>query len=152
MVILGYLLEDIPKEYQGLAFSIHKLTGLSILALMILRALWRVTNTKPVLNVRAWERIAERTVHFLLYVVAIAMPLVGWMGSVAGGKPPHLGTFNFELPIEKNKALAGLFFDMHNTLAICLIVLFAIHVLAALYHHFIKKDGVLRRMLPSRHV
>ncbi|SRR5579883_193023 len=152
MVIYGFLLGDIPKDYQPTAYNFHKLLGLTILALMILRALWAGINPKPALpfGTPSWERGVERGMHFLLYVIVMAMPLAGWIGSVAGGRPPHIGNLNITLPIAQNKPLAETLFDLHNNLAIILIILVSLHILAALYHHFIKRDDILRRMLPHR--
>lgn len=153
MIIFGYFLDDIPKDYQPFAYNIHKLTGLLILTLMVLRALWAMFNVKPILpmKTRTWERWAERMVHMLLYAVIIAMPLAGWIGSSAAGRPPHLGNYKLLLPVPQSKPLVESSFSVHNTLAIIIIVLFCVHVAAALFHHFIRKDDVLRRMLPVRH-
>lgn len=150
MLVYGFFLDDFPKDIQPITFNIHKLTGLTILSLMVLRLLWALMNPKPVLpaDVPSWQRSAERIFHFMLYFFAILMPLAGWIGSVAEARPPHLGEFKFELPIDKNKALADAAFDIHGTTAIILIVLISLHALAALYHHFIRKDDILVRMLP----
>lgn len=150
MVIFGFYIDEIPKEYRGLAFNIHKLIGLSILLLMILRLLWGLFNLKPVLPAETphWQIFTERIVHFLLYFIIILMPISGWIGSVAGGKPPHLGAMNLDLPLAPNKFLSHFSFEVHETLALIIIGLVAIHVLAALYHEFIKKDNILRRMFP----
>lgn len=151
MVILGFYLESIPKAYQGLTYNTHKLTGLTILILMLVRAVWASMNIKPSLPyaTQFWERVAERSVHLLLYAVVITMPIVGWIGASAGGKPPHLGSFNLLLPVTQSKELSKKAFFIHNSLAIFLIVLISVHVLAALYHHFLKRDDVLKRMMPN---
>ena len=151
MLIFGYFLDDVPKDYQPMSYNIHKLTGLAILALMVLRLIWALVNPKPVLPTETlpWERLTVRMVHFMLYLFVILMPLAGWIGSVADNRPPHLGAINFELPIPQDKALANAAFDVHGTVAIILIVLISLHLLAALYHHFIKRDDILVRMLPN---
>jgi cytochrome b561 len=117
---------------------------------MVLRLLWALINPKPMtlVNMPLWERWAERSVHFLLYFVVIAMPIAGWVGASAAGRPPHIGNLNLQLPIEQSKTLVDNAFAVHNTSAILIIVLFCIHFLAALYHHFIRKDDILRSMLP----
>src|SRR5580692_601781 len=71
MIILGYFLDDIPKEYKGSVINVHKWIGLTILTLMILRAAWALTNPKPVLPgiTAPWEKSVERSVHLLLYLV-----------------------------------------------------------------------------------
>lgn len=139
------------KVIVGAVVNMHKLLGLAILALMILRLIWALTNAKPVLpiDVPLWQRWAERIVHGLLYLLLLAMPLVGWIGSVAGGRPPHYGMLSLGLPIEKSKPLAGAAFDIHNTMAIVILVIVSMHVLAALYHRFMRKDDILNRMLPN---
>jgi len=148
MIVYGYFLDDIPKPYQPAAYNIHKLTGLLILVLMLLRGSWALINIKPTLPANhRWENLTERTVHGLLYIVVIAMPLAGWIGSTAAGHPPRLGSFNMLLPIVQNKAVANVAFTLHGYLAIAIIVLVSIHVLAALFHHCVRKDNVLRRMI-----
>lgn len=149
MLALSYFLSDLPKVMQAPAFNTHKLVGLTILSLMVLRAAWTLINTKPGLpGTQLWERWAEHIVHWSFYIALFAMPIAGWVGTSASGRPPHYGHLKFVLPISPNKDLADLAFSIHDTLAIVIIVLVCIHVLAALYHHFFKKDDVLRRMWP----
>lgn len=150
MLLVTYFLDDIPnKILQGTAFNAHKLVGLTILTLMVLRTTWTLINRKPSLpGTKLWERWAEHAVHWSLYLALLAMPIAGWVGTVAGGRPPRLGKITFNLPIEKSEGLADIAFSVHNTLAIIIIVLVSLHVLAALYHYFIKKDNVLQRMWP----
>lgn len=150
MLTIGYFLEDVPKDYQGMAYNLHKLTGLLILFLVLLRLVWALFNPKPALprDMPAWQQFMSKLLHYALYFFVILMPSLGWVGSIAGGHPPHIGDFKFELPIAPNKALDEFAFHWHETIAIVLIVLISLHVLAALYHHLIRKDDVLKRMLP----
>jgi cytochrome b561 len=150
MIIYGYFLDDLPKDFKSTGYNIHKLTGLTILTLMLLRLGWALLNPKPVLpfNTPSWQKQGERLVHFLLYITVIAMPVVGWIGSVASGHAPHIASIQLELPLEQSKAIADTAFFLHDKLAIAIIVLVSIHALAALYHHFIKRDNILRRMMP----
>lgn len=149
MLIFGFFLDDIPKEYKGLAFTIHKLTGLFILFLAVLRLIWTTINLKPSLplDILPWQRFFERFIHYSLYVLIIVMPLAGFLGAVAGGRPPRLGPIVFSLPINKSENVSSLAFFFHDKIAILLIIFISIHVLAAFYHHFIKADDVLRRMV-----
>lgn len=151
MLVYGYFLGDIPKQYKGLAINIHKLTGLLILTLIILRLVWATFNVKPFLpyDPLPWQRVVEYVVHYGLYCLLIAMPLAGWIGAVTAGHPPRLGEVVFNLPLNLNKAVVHIAFQIHSLLAIALIVFVSLHILAALYHHFIKKDEVLRCMLPG---
>lgn len=150
-IIYGFSMEDAPKAYIGTVINIHKLTGLTILSLVFLRALWALVNPRPPLPIGTpyWQRALERIVHYLLYLVLFAMPLAGWIGSVAAGRAPHIGDFYFQLPVPHNKALGTIAMETHNTIAIVIIVIVSLHILAALYHHFIKKDDILLRMLPN---
>jgi cytochrome b561 len=150
MLIFSYFLDDISNNLlKGLAFNVHKLIGLTILFLMVLRTAWTLMNPKPKLpGTKLWERWAEHLVHWSLYLALLAMPIAGWIGTVAGGRPPRLGSIKLSLPLEKNEGLSDLAFSVHNTVAIIIIVLLVLHVLAALFHHFFKKDRVLERMLP----
>lgn len=152
MIIFGYFLDDVPKDYQGVAYNIHKLTGLLILVLMVLRGVWALFNAKPELprDYPRWQQLAARASHSLLYLLVIAMPLAGWIGASAAGRPPHLGDWKIIFPaIPQDKTLVEAAFNVHGILAIAIIVLVAIHILAALYHHFILQDNVLRRMWPG---
>lgn len=150
MLIFGFLLEDIPKEYQATAYNLHKLTGLTILMLMVLRLIWRLINPSPHWEGgKPWEHYLERLVHHLLYVFIIAMPLVGWIGVSSAGRGPQLGSVYLGLPIPKDKALITTCFQLHELFAFAIIGLIIVHSLAALYHHFVLKDGVLLRMMPN---
>lgn len=151
MIFLGYFMFDIPdKKTMGQVVSLHKLTGLLILVLMIFRVIWALTHPKPLelpYVVPYYQRILERSVHFLFYSILIIMPLTGWLMSVTAGHPPTLFSFTFALPVAENKIVSNYWENIHNTLAIVLIILISLHVLAAFYHYFIKKDDVLQRML-----
>lgn len=150
MIIGGFCLGYVPKEYKGVVYNLHKLTGLTILLLMLIRLGWKMLNVKPMLpaDTTVWQRRAERAVHDLLYLLIIVMPLAGWIGSSSAGKAPHIGDISFGLPIPENEALIGTMFSIHGWVAYGIIALVTVHVVAALYHHYVKKDNVLRRMLP----
>jgi len=153
MIPLGYFMGDISdKAYKAQVVNLHKLIGVLILVLMLMRVCWAMSNVKPLLPFQTptWQRIAERCMHVFLYLGLIIMPLSGLIGSVAAGWPPKLGGVSIVLPISKSKAMAEFAFEyVHEPLAIILISLISIHVLAALYHHFVKRDDVLRRMIKS---
>lgn len=148
MLTVGFLLDNVPDDFKATAYNIHKLVGLSVLLLMILRLCWALANPKPHLpNTALWERFAERFVHFALYFLVILMPLAGWIGSSAAGRYPHIGDFLIKFPVAEDKGIKELAFNIHGIAAYLLIGFITIHVLAALYHYFIKRDNVLQRML-----
>lgn len=152
MLIFGFFLDAIPKDVKPLAYNIHKLTGLTILLLMVLRGMWALSNPKPrlPLTIAWWQRAAEWVVQFALYFLIIAMPTVGWIGSVAASRPPHIGAFELMLPIAPNKELVHTMFNLHELFAYILIALICVHVGAAFYHHFFRRDNILLRMLPEK--
>lgn len=130
--------------------NLHKSFGILIILLMLLRLGWRFANITPTLprTMPQWEQIAARLVHYLFYIVLIAMPLSGWlMGSAAGRPPEFFGLFVLPSIAPESRALAGFFREIHGFIAWSLVILIALHVLAALKHHFLDKNDVLRRML-----
>ncbi len=152
MLIFGFLLESIPKPIRGEMIGLHKSIGLTILLLILLRLIWRFINIQPVLpiSVPPWEQIAARSVHILFYLVLLLMPLSGWIMSSLDGHPVFFWKWwNWTLPLPVNKTLANDFFNVHVTIAWIIIALLVLHIGAALKHHFIEKNNVLRRMLPG---
>jgi len=129
----------------------HKSIGMTVLLLVILRLLWRVFNRPPALpsGMSAWERLAAVTTHWLLYALILAMPLTGWMySSAAGFGAEFFGLLNIPDFVAQSERLEAFFGWIHEWLAKAILLVVAIHVLAALRHQFLLKDGLLRRMLP----
>ena len=151
-VTLASMADDLPSGVKKLSLlARHKSVGITILMLAILRLLWRWMNPTPALpqTLRSWEQSLARLTHVLLYVLLFAMPLSGWTMSSARGFPVSWFGF-FQLPdlVPKNKSLYEALLMTHSTLAWVLGAVVALHVAAALKHHFMLKDDVLRRMLP----
>jgi len=139
---------EIAKFYIN---GLHKPTGIVILVLAIIALFWRWVNAKPGFpsSMPNWEKKSAVLVHRLLYLGLLVMPISGFVMSVAAGYPPNFfGLYQFPQWIEKNKEIAGLFFEIHQFAGFLMIALVFIHILAALKHHFIDKDGILKRMLP----
>lgn len=142
----------LPLGMQKLAvLARHKSIGITILGLAALRLLWRWLNPTPPLpsNLRAHERFLAHFTHAALYILLFAMPLTGWMMSSARGFP--VSWFNMaQLPdlVPKSERLYGAMVTTHAVLAVTLALVVALHIAAALKHHFVLKDDTLRRMLP----
>jgi cytochrome b561 len=152
-VTLGLLAEDLPSGVRKLGLlARHKSVGITILALVVLRLLWRWLNPTPALppTLKTWEVSLARLTHVLLYVVLFAMPLSGWLMSSARGFPVSWFGF-FQLPdlVSKDKPLYNALVSTHICLSYVLYAVVALHVAAALKHHFVLRDDVLRRMLPG---
>lgn len=131
--------------------SIHADIGYVILLLMALRLIWRALNPRPELPAGSprWERMLAQVNQGGLYVITMAVALLGWAHSGAH-KPDYADWFGlFRVPqfTSENRANAGLFEDLHIYAAYVLLAMVVLHVLAALYHHFYKRDRVLARMV-----
>ena len=134
-------------------FVWHKSVGMLILALVVARLLNRLARRTPPLpaDTPAWERAAARWSHALLYVLMMAMPFTGWVINSAAGIPFRI-FWQFPLPalIGPDKHTADVMALVHFSLGIAFVALLTLHIGAALRHHFVKRNNVLRRMLPSR--
>jgi len=134
-------------------FVWHKSIGMLILALVVARLLNRLAKSTPPLpsDTPAWERAAARWSHALLYVLMITMPLTGWVINSAAGVPFRI-FWQLPLPalMAPDKHTAEIVALVHFALGIAFVALLILHVGAALRHHFVKRNNVLRRMLPSR--
>lgn len=147
--------EDLPRGIQQIAIiARHKSVGMTVLMLASLRIVWRwVAGAVPAMPDQApsWQRYAARISHIALYALLFALPLSGWMMSSARNFPVSwFGLFTFPDLVGPNRPLFDALHETHEVLATSLFVIAILHALAALKHHFIDGDGVLRRMLPVR--
>lgn len=138
MLAGGFFLDDISDPHlKGWVINAHKLVGLSILALMVFRLIWRSINPLPAMpgSVPRWQQLAARMAHRLFYVLLIFMPLTGWIMSTAAGHPPHLGAWTWALPgVDVSKLTSNTFFNYHSTLAWVIIAVIVLHLGAAIQH------------------
>lgn len=152
ILISGFLSEDSPLN-GFLIGGLHKPIGMLILMIVLFALIWRYVNIRPIflLTMRSWEIFAAKIVHFLLYFTLIIMTLSGILMSVAGGRPPNFfGLYQVPMFIPKNETVSNFFFSIHEFAGYFLIGLIIIHVLAALKHHFVDRDIILKRMWFSR--
>ena len=142
--------EHASQADAGAWMGTHKAIGISILVLTIGRLLWRFTHPVPPLPGAAWERILARTVHVIFYVMLIGLPIGGWLASSYAGRDIDMfGLFNWPLlPVGADRDAAGSIMDLHAAGGQALILLVGLHILGALKHTFISRDGGLLRMLP----
>lgn len=145
-----YAMEFLPDTAtnKGTLIGLHKSVGMLILMLLIIRLSWRLYDGTPRISTNdKIIKTAALTVHYFLYLGLFVQTLSGWaMSSAAGYNPTFFGLFTFPGLVNKNKQLAAEFYGVHNACAWLLVILLALHVAGALFHHFILKDNTLRKM------
>lgn len=142
---------NVWDDLTNALYSTHKALGFIVLWLVAGRLTYRLVRGAPPdeLTLAWWQKAASHLLHWLLYGLLILVPLLGWIGV---SLYPALSVFGlFELPAlaSPDEAMAGKVLGAHGKLAIAMAFLVSGHAAAALYHHFIRRDGVLRRMLPG---
>lgn len=151
---LGVYMADLPLSPTKLRlYSYHKWIGITVLMLAILRVLWRTSHRPPALpaSLPRWQQIATHVIHHSLYLLLVLIPLSGWlMSSAKGFQTVWFGVFPLPDLVTKDKALGDLLQEVHEVLNFILLGLVSLHVLAALKHHFINRDGIFTRMLSTR--
>ena len=148
---IGLLHENLLDGVRW-AIPLHKSIGITVLALTLGRIAWRLAHPAPPLPERmaAWERAAAFGVHFGLYALILIMPLTGWALASGSRKYPITWFGLFDVPyLPVSKATAGAAHNAHGLFGWVMLALVAIHIAAALRHHFILRDSVLGRMAPA---
>ena len=150
---LGFLGFDETKaafgdEVTNALYTYHKTFGVIILSLMLLRLGVRLVAGAPPYRpaLTGFERMASRAVHSLLYLALLVMPVLGWLGTAAGGYPVQF--FGWTLPglIGKDKALGETLFYFHGLVGWVILGLLILHIGGAMRHWLVKRDGVMSRM------
>ncbi len=132
-------------------YSYHKWTGVTVFVLVLARLAWLAMNPPPPLaaNTPRWMVLASRAMHTLLYVLLVLIPISGWLMSSAKGVPTvWFGVLPLPDLLSRNDELGKTLATVHATLNYVFMTLIAVHVLAALKHQFIDKDGLIGRMWP----
>ena len=130
-------------------YNLHKGTGIVVLALVLARVgallVWPSPPYNPPLPLL--ERVASRAAHAGLYLLLVATPVLGWLGTGAFPAPmPVWGLFEMPALIGPNRELSETLLHWHGLCAFALAALAVVHVAAALYHRNVKQDGVFRRI------
>ncbi len=150
LIVIASMSEELPQGQEKLELVLlHASFGLLLLFVLAARLLWRWTNVTPARlpHVPTWQHIASRVVHYSLYITLFAQALSGMARfATAGYKVPFFGLFEVAFPMDKNEAMNELVGTLHEIFPIILLALLALHVCAALYHHFRLQDDTLRRM------
>ena len=138
----------------GTLYEVHKSIGLIVFGLALARVALRLVRGAPPLvpGLPAWQRAAAHGSHIALYILIVLVPVLGWAGTSACCAPVNLfWTLPLTLPVSGGMEAAERIFALHDAMAVTLTGIVLIHVAAALYHHLIRRDDTLRRMLPLGH-
>ncbi len=153
LVGIAMYMDDLPLGPEKIrVFNLHKSIGVTVLALTVLRLLWRQVSPKPALpaGMKQWEWMAAHIGHLLLYVLLIVQPAIGIVHSWSANFPVVVfGLFTMPNLTGPNPGLKEILEEVHSSVGWGLVGLVLVHIAAALRHHFILKDDVLRRMLPG---
>ena len=146
---LGIAHDALPKDWA--VMPVHKSLGLTVLALTLVRLAWRIGYRPPPLpaSMPGWEKAAAHATLFIFYAFMILVPLTGWIMTSAGTRPLNW-FFLFDVPkfaVTKGDILVGLSGEGHEIMGFAWAALIIVHIAAALRHHIVLKDNVLRRML-----
>lgn len=149
--ILGLLHDTWPRPIQAYWINVHAMVGLAVLALVVVRMWWRVKHRPPALpaDVDDVSRRLSHPVHLLLYALMIVIPLIGIVTFIWHGRIFDFGLFQLNPGVKSNRAVFHPTEEWHGYAAYALFGLVGLHALAALWHHFIRRDGVLMRMWPT---
>lgn len=163
-LVMIWFIDRYPQDWQRPVIDLHKSIGITVLGLVLLRILWRLSHKPPALppNYPKAERLAAHLAHFALYALILLLPLSGWIHDSAwkGAATHPLNLYGvipwFRIPAimaqpaPVKETIHAVFFKMHQILAYVLYVLFVLHVGAALKHQWMDREPELQRMLPSR--
>ncbi|MEQ1616585.1 MAG: cytochrome b [Hyphomicrobiaceae bacterium] len=133
-------------------YSTHKLLGFLLFWLILARLVYRVKNGAPPdePTLEPWQRLASHITHWSLYGLLVLVPLMGWIGISLYPARDIFGLFQLPALWTPNQPASETVFFIHKALGKVMLVLIFAHIGAALFHHLIRKDGVLRRMLPTK--
>jgi cytochrome b561 len=153
--VIGSVAEEMKLTPAKLdLFVWHKSIGVTILALAVLRLLWRLANPPPAMpaGTPRWEQRLAALGHWALYALIFVVPISGWLVSDAS-RVPFKAYFVLPMPdlIATSRSLQEAAEEVHEVLTMTLLVVVIVHIAAALRHHFLLHDNVLRRMLTGRH-
>jgi cytochrome b561 len=149
---IGLTMVDMPLSPRKLqVYSWHKWIGVTVFLIAILRLGWRCLHPPPPYpdSMPAWQKVGARLSHGTLYGLLLLMPISGWVMSSALGIPTaYLGLVPLPDPVAPDRELGQSLILVHNILGLALAALIALHIAAAIYHHFVLKDDIMRRMMP----
>jgi len=155
LAVSGLTMIELPRTPKYFwVYTMHKSLGISVLALLPVRLIWRVWAgaPRPVAGTPTWQHAVANLTHWLLYALLLAVPMSGWVYDSATSLRPFRWFGWIEMPklVAQNDALSEAAGNAHGVLFLLLIALVLAHAGAAFWHHLIQRDATLTRMLPRR--
>ena len=152
--VLAWTMPDIRRDTKpDTLINLHLSFGMLILLVAVVRLAWRMSQGEPAPldGVPPWQMQSARVIHGLLYLLLFVVPILGWINASWRGFPAvFFGLFEFPKIMATRAPGWGWTGDVHGLLAnYAMLALVGLHVAAALYHYFVRRDGVLQRMLPG---
>lgn len=156
LVLIAFIVGPEGSEQQiydtsrDFGLQLHETLGLAVLGLTVVRVLWRVIDSQPEpIEVERWMGIASKVVQGLLYILLFAVPLSAIAGAWFEGHPlTLLASIKIMPAIATSRSVGKTIAEIHTWLGDAILWLAGFHALAALFHHYILKDGILVSMLP----
>lgn len=146
---LGLTIDLFPKgsTAQAAWVGLHESSGIATLLVAVAMLVWRLVNPRPTLaQLPSWQRVAAHATHGLLYLLILAQPLVGLALVSFAGYPLHFYGLEFGPLASAHKPLAAQLAHVHEWAAAALAVIVGVHIVGALFHGLVRRDGVLQRM------
>jgi cytochrome b561 len=157
LIVIAWLLPQVtdilPRDQEEWIIGLHRSIGVTVLALVCVRLVWRLVSPPPHLPrfTPLLMRRAAALGHTALYLLMVAVPVLGIVFTWSSGNTvPFWGLFNLPNLMDPDPGLREFWIDLHAVLANTIMVLAGLHALSALFHHYVLKDGLLNRMLPWR--
>ena len=152
MMVGGFVMADMPKDdpLKYPMYDFHKATGMVLLFLIVVRIVIRLTVKAPAYpkSMPRWQCLVAHALHGILYLLMIALPVSGYLMSTYAGYPVSFyGLFDFPMLVNENDEAFEVFHDGHEIFGAVVAALVILHALAALKHHVVDKDDILKRML-----
>jgi cytochrome b561 len=149
--LLGLTVDDFPKAYKDAVVNTHSLLGLGILLLTLIRIGWRLGHLPPAVpkSMNAWMKRLSKLSHALLYLLTLAVPLIGLPTLFYRARGLDFGLFQLPAFLARTPEVFRPLTELHELGAYALIGLAAGHIAAALYHQWMLRDALIARMTPG---
>ena len=149
--LIGWLMPDVHRGPPGVPMVLHMSFGFTILVLIVLRFMWRLTHpVAPESSLPPWQRLSSELVHWLLYILVLATTFSGWLfSSFRGWSVSYFYMLPFPVLASENAAAVHAIDGLHQAAEWALLVFIGLHVVAAFAHMFYYRDNVMQRMLPG---